>query len=235
MSDTEIVTILGLGFVLGLRHALDTDHIAAVSTVLAQRPSVRASGIIGFSWGLGHTLILLLVGAVVLALRVEIPEFLARAAEFGVGVMLVVLGSALAFKLCKERWHFHQHEHEGERHLHLHSHHFSADHRHPHGLRDSMQPLCIGMIHGLAGSAALLLVVLSTAKSMTAGMLYIAVFGVGSILGMILIGLAISVPVLWSLSIGRQVFLVVQGLASFGSIGLGIAMMVQIVSGDHLL
>ncbi|HEY6973704.1 MAG TPA: hypothetical protein VI359_05315 [Nitrospiraceae bacterium] len=233
--DAELLTILGLGFVLGLRHALDTDHIAAVSIVLARRPSVRASGIIGFSWGLGHTLVLLLVGAVVLALRIEIPEPLARAAEFGVGVMLVVLGSALAFKLSKEQWHFHPHEHDGERHFHLHSHHLNADHRHSHWLRDSIQPLCIGMVHGLAGSAALLLVVLSTAKNMTAGLLYIIVFGAGSILGMMLIGLAISVPVLWSLSFGRQVFLAVQGLASLGSIGIGIALMVQIVLRNQLL
>jgi hypothetical protein len=235
MPDAEILTILGLGFVLGLRHALDTDHVAAVSIVLARRPSVRASSMIGFSWGLGHTLVLLLVGAVVLALRVEIPESLALAAEFGVGMMLVVLGSALAIKLSKERWHLHPHEHDGERHLHWHSHQLSADHGHPHWLRDSIQPLCIGMVHGLAGSAALLLVVLSAAKNMMAGLLYIAVFGVGSILGMILIGIAISVPVLWSLSVGRHVFLAVQGLASLGSIGLGIAIMMRIVSGDHLL
>jgi hypothetical protein len=235
MPDAELLTILGLGFVLGLRHALDTDHVAAVSIVLTRRPSVRASSMIGFSWGLGHTLVLLLVGAVVLALRVEISESLALAAEFGVGMMLVVLGSALAIKLSKERWHLHPHEHDGERHLHLHSHQRSTDHHHSHWLRDSIQPLCIGMVHGLAGSAALLLVVLSTAKSMMAGLLYIAVFGVGSILGMILIGFAISVPVLWSLSVGRHVFLGVQGLASLGSIGLGIAIMVRIALGDHLL
>jgi hypothetical protein len=233
MPDAEVLTILGLGFVLGLRHALDTDHIVAVSTILARRPSVRASGMIGFSWGLGHTLVLLLVGAVVLVLRVEIPESLALAAEFGVGVMLVVLGSALAVKLSKERWHLHTHEHNGERHLHFHSHRQIADHRHPHWLRDSIQPLCIGMAHGLAGSAALLLVVLSTAKSIMAGFFYIAVFGVGSILGMILIGLTISVPVLWSLSVGRRVFLAVQGLASLGSIGLGIAIMLRIILSDH--
>lgn len=232
MTEPPFLTLLGLGFVLGLRHALDTDHIAAVSTILSRRPSVRASGVIGFSWGLGHTLILLLVGAVVLAFRIEIPESLARAAEFGVGVMLVVLGSALAFKLSKERWHVHPHEHDGERHFHLHSHHLTGDHRHPHWLRDSIQPLCIGMVHGLAGSAALLLVVLSTAKSMTVGLLYIAVFGAGSILGMMLIGVAISIPVVWSLSVGRRVFLAAQGLASLGSIGLGIAVMVQIVLGE---
>lgn len=235
MPDAELLTILGLGFVLGLRHALDTDHIAAVSTVLAQRPSVRASGMIGLSWGLGHTLVLLLVGALVLVLRVQISESVALAAEFGVGAMLVVLGSALAVKLSREQWHLHAHEHDGERHLHLHSHQLITDHRHPHWLRDSVQPLCIGMAHGLAGSAALLLVVLSTAKSLITGLLYIAIFGAGSILGMMLIGLAISVPVLWSLSVGRRVFLAVQGLASLGSIGLGITIMVRIAAGDPLL
>lgn len=235
MPDAELLTILGLGFVLGLRHALDTDHIAAVSTVLAQRPSVRASGMIGLSWGLGHTFVLLLVGALVLVLRVQISESVALAAEFGVGAMLVVLGSALAVKLSREQWHLHAHEHDGERHLHLHSHQLITDHRHPHWLRDSVQPLCIGMAHGLAGSAALLLVVLSTAKSLITGLLYIAIFGAGSILGMMLIGLAISVPVLWSLSVGRRVFLAVQGLASLGSIGLGITIMVRIAAGDPLL
>jgi hypothetical protein len=235
MPDAEILTILGLGFVLGLRHALDTDHVAAVSVVLARQPSVGASGMIGFSWGLGHTLVLLLVGAVVLALQIEIPESIALAAEFAVGIMLVILGSALAVRLSKERWHIHPHEHDGERHFHLHSHHLSADHRHPHWLRAFIKPLCIGMVHGLAGSAALLLVVLSTVKSVLTGLLYIAIFGVGSILGMILIGLAISVPVLWSLSVGRHVFVALQGLASLGSIGLGIVIMVRIVSGNHLL
>jgi high-affinity nickel permease len=235
MPDTEILTILGLGFVLGLRHALDSDHVAAVSIVLARRPSVRASGMVGFSWGLGHTLVLLLIGAVVLALQVEIPESIALAAEFGVGMMLIVLGASLAVKLSKERWHVHPHEHDGERHLHLHSHRLNANHHHPHWLRDSIQPLCIGMVHGLAGSAALLLVVLSTAKSLMAGLLYIAIFGVGSILGMILIGLAISAPVLCSLSVGRHVLLAVQGLASLGSIGLGILIIVRLVSGDHSL
>lgn len=232
MPDAELLTILSLGFVLGLRHALDTDHIAAVSTVLAQRPSMGASSLIGLSWGLGHTLMLFLVGAVVLSLRVQIPEALANVAEFAVGGMLVVLGVLLARKLFKERWHVHAHEHHGERHLHLHSHHVVRNHQHRHWLRDSLQPLFIGMAHGLAGSAALLLVVLSTAKSVAAGLLYIAVFGIGSIIGMLLIGLAIAVPVVWSLSMGRRMFLAVQGLASFSSIGLGLSMMFGIAFGQ---
>jgi len=231
MADSSFLTTLSLGFVLGLRHALDTDHIAAVSTVLAERPSWRASGLVGFSWGFGHTLMLLCVGAVVLLLRVQIPERLAMAAEFAVGVMLVSLGSALAFRLVRERWHLHRHEHDGTSHVHLHSHSLSQHHGHPHWWRESIKPLCIGMAHGLAGSAALLLLVVSSSHTVLEGLGSIVIFGVGSILGMMVIGLTLSLPVIGSLSLGRSTFLAVQGLASLGSIALGLSMMLRIWMG----
>ena len=234
MLDTEFLTIVGLGFVLGLRHALDTDHLAAVSTVLAQRPSFRASGMIGFSWGLGHTAILLLVGAVVLVCRVPVPEPIALAAEFGVGAMLVFLGCMLGLRLARERWHVHRHEHDGTQHLHLHSHALTEDHGHGHWWRDSVRPFCIGMAHGLAGSAALLLIVLSSARSVSEGLIYIAVFGAGSILGMMLVGMVVSLPVIWSLNLGRPMFLAVQGLASLGSVAVGLTIMLQIAFGGQL-
>ena len=231
MLDTEFLTILGLGLVLGLRHALDSDHLAAVSTILAQRPSFRASGMIGFSWGLGHTAVLLVVGAVVLVLRVSIPESVALAAEFSVGAMLVFLGSVLAVRLVRERWHVHRHDHDDEQHLHLHSHALVEDHGHGHWWRDSIRPFGIGMVHGLAGSAALLLIVLSSARSVSEGLIYIVVFGIGSIMGMVLVGMVVSLPVLWSLNLGRPVFLAVQGLASAGSVAIGLMMMFQIAFG----
>jgi hypothetical protein len=234
MLDTEFFTIVGLGFVLGLRHALDTDHLAAVSTVLAQRPSFRASGMIGFSWGLGHTSILLLVGAVVLVFRIPVPEPIALAAEFGVGAMLVILGCMLGLRLVRERWHVHRHEHDGTQHMHLHSHALAEDHGHGHWWRDSVRPFCIGMAHGLAGSAALLLIVLSSARSVSEGLIYIAVFGAGSIMGMMLVGMVVSLPVLWSLNLGRPVFLAVQGLASLGSVAVGLTIMLQIAFGGQL-
>ncbi|HSS30749.1 MAG TPA: hypothetical protein VLL06_07005 [Nitrospiraceae bacterium] len=233
MLDTDFLTILGLGLVLGLRHALDTDHLAAVSTVLAQRPSLRACGMIGFSWGLGHTVVLLLVGAVVLVLHMPIPEPIALAAEFGVGTMLVFLGGILGLRLIRERWHVHTHDHDGEQHVHLHSHALVEDHGHGHWWSDSIRPFCIGMAHGLAGSAALLLIVLSSAQSVSAGLMYIAVFGLGSIVGMMLVGIAVSLPVLWSVTLGRPVFLAVQGLASLGSVAIGLTMMVNIALGGQ--
>src|SRR6476661_4197370 len=152
MFDSEFFTALSLGFILGLRHALDSDHLAAVSTVLAERPSWRASGLVGLSWGVGHTAVLLFVGAIVLVLRVPIPEPLAAAAEGIVGVMLIVLGVLLGMKLIRERWHLHHHKQDGSSHLHIHSHRDSQDHGHAHWWRESLRPLCIGMAHGLAGS-----------------------------------------------------------------------------------
>ena len=234
MIEPSFLTLLSLGFMLGLRHALDSDHVAAVSTVLTQRPSLKASGLIGFSWGIGHTLILLLVGLIVLWFRVPVPELLAHVAEGAVGVMLVVLGGLLGVKLIKERWHVHQHDHNGSRHVHLHSHAVVVDHGHLHWWRESVRPLCIGMAHGLAGSAALLLLVVSSARTVMEGLVYIAVFGCGSILGMMLIGLALSLPVVWSLQLGRPVFLAIQGLASLGSVGLGLSIVYRILMGEQL-
>lgn len=234
MVESSYVTILMLGFVLGLRHALDTDHIAAVATVLAQRPSWRASSLVGLSWGLGHTVVLLLVGALVLVLRVPIPEPIAMAAEFAVGVMLVVLGGLLGIKLVKEQWHMHQHDHDGAKHVHLHSHTQSPGHGHSHWWRESVRPLCIGMAHGLAGSAALLLLVVASAHSVMEGLVYITVFGCGSILGMMLIGLVLSFPVVWSLRLGQPVFLAVQGVACLGSVGIGLSIIYRILMGEPL-
>jgi hypothetical protein len=234
MADAPYVTMLGLGFVLGLRHALDSDHLVAVSTVLAERPSWRASSLVGLSWGVGHTAVLLLVGAIVLTLRVQIPESLALAAEVAVGLMLVVLGGLLGMKLIRERWHLHRHDHDGLRHVHFHSHSLTSDHIHGHWWRESVRPLCIGMAHGLAGSAALLLFVVASAESVIDGLMYIAVFGCGSILGMMLIGLALSLPVVWSLRLSRPLFLAVQGMASVGSITLGCWIVYRILIAESL-
>ena len=234
MADASYVTILGFGFVLGLRHALDTDHLVAVSTVLAERPSWQASSLVGLSWGVGHTAVLLLVGAIVLILRVPIPSPLAVAAEVVVALMLVVLGAVLGLKLIRERWHLHHHDHDGMRHMHFHSHSHSLDHGHRHWWRESVRPLCIGMAHGLAGSAALLLLVVTSADSVIDGLIYIAVFGCGSILGMMLVGLALSLPIVWSLRFARPLFLAVQGMASVGSITLGCWIVYRLLVAESL-
>ncbi len=229
MFESNLLTFLTVGFLLGLRHALDADHLAAVSTVLAERPSMRASGLVGLWWGVGHTLTLMLVGAVVLVSGIHIQEPFALVAESGVGLLLIVLGGTLALKLFRERWHLHRHVHDGEPHVHLHSHRRREDHAHPHWARQSLRPLLIGMAHGVAGSAALMLVIVSSTNGIGQGLLYIAVFGLGSIGGMLMIGLTLSVPVIYSRAIGQRAFFAVQGVASLGSVGLGLWMLYRLV------
>ncbi len=235
MHETELLTLLGVGFLLGLRHALDTDHLAAVSTVLAERPSLLASGAVGLWWGIGHTLTLLLVGSVVLAWGLHIPEEFEMIAESGVALLLIILGGTLARKLYRERWHVHSHHHDGERHVHFHSHQRQEGHGHRHWIVDSIRPLCIGMAHGLAGSAALMLMILATTTDITSGLFSILIFGIGSILGMIMIGVTISVPVMYSRSINQRLFLGVQGLASLASVSVGLWMLLNLTmsTGGH--
>jgi sulfite exporter TauE/SafE len=217
--------MLGLGFLLGARHALDADHIVAVSTLLTDHPTWKRSGSVGFWWGMGHTATLLAVGLTVIWFKVSIPDRVAERLEFAVGVMLVLLGGSLALTLVRERWHVHLHRHDGGSHAHLHSHRLRADHRHGHWF--AVKPVLVGMVHGLAGSAALMLLVLAAVQSAWEGMAYILVFGVGSIAGMVCVGMLISLPLAVSASWGRGVQAALQGLASLGSIGLGVAMMVR--------
>jgi cytochrome c biogenesis protein CcdA len=228
MLTIEFMTAMGLGFLLGARHALDADHVAAVSTIVSRHPDFQTSSFIGCCWGFGHTLVLLLAGLAVILLKVTIPQWVAHACEFGIGLLLVGLGGSLAWTLYREQWHWHAHRHEGRTHLHLHSHLLARDHRHQHWLRISLRPFLIGMAHGLAGSAALLLTVLSTVQTAWQGLAYILAFGAGSIVGMTVLGGLISVPIALSVTLGREIQRVVQCLASVASIGLGLLIMIRL-------
>jgi hypothetical protein len=198
--------------------------------VLAERPSIPASGAVGLWWGIGHTLTLLLVGSIVLAWGLHIPERFEFIAESGVAVLLIGLGGSLAHKLFRERWHVHTHLHDGGPHVHLHSHHRQDDHRHRHWVADSIRPLCIGMAHGLAGSAALMLIILATTQDFGLGILSIVIFGAGSIVGMMLVGLTISLPLVYSLALGRRFFVGLQGFASAASVCVGVWMLIKLAS-----
>jgi high-affinity nickel permease len=191
--------ILGLGFLLGMQHALEADHIAAVSSIAARRSHVGDIVKHGLTWGLGHTLTLFAFAGAAILLGHAIPEQFARPIEAAVGLMLVGLGAHVLWRLWRDRVHFHQHGHgDGTVHLHTHSHagetvtHARAAHSHAHGFR--WRTLLVGLMHGMAGSAALLVLTVSQASSPAAGLGYIALFGVGSMIGMGLLSTLIAVP-----------------------------------------
>ncbi len=189
MIDTfQLTTLLGLGFILGLKHTFDPDHIVAVSTIVSQAGSLKKSLLQGFVWGMGHTATLFLAGLLILVFKVTIPPKLTLVFELLVGAVLIILGINVLSRLIKGRIHLHKHEHDKITHAHLHSHEESKSHTHIH------KSFMVGMLHGLAGSAALMLIVLASVESISQGLLYITAFGVGLTIGMLMVSGIISLP-----------------------------------------
>ncbi|HIH43142.1 TPA: urease accessory protein UreH [Candidatus Woesearchaeota archaeon] len=217
-----LLTLLGLGFLLGIEHATDADHVAAISTMTSDSKNLKHSAMHGIYWGLGHTFTLLLVGLLLLLFKITIPQKLAVSFEFIVGLMLVFLGLNLFLKILKSKFHLHLHKHGKIKHLHYHTHKSQHSHKH------SRASFFVGLVHGLAGSAALMLLVLATVKSIVSGLIYILIFGFGSILGMLLISISISIPILLSKNLGR-IHLIIRSIASLVSIFIGISVIVGIL------
>lgn len=227
--QAPLLATLGLGLVLGLKHALDADHLVAVATIVGRHRSLWRSSLVGAWWGLGHTASLLVASVAVVLLRKTIPERAALALEAGVGLMLVVLGGDLLRKILRGdlRLHAHAHAHDGSPHTHLHAHEAAAaaktaeaeSHAAHHVGR---KPFLVGLVHGLAGSAALTLVVLSTISSPWAGLLYVLVFGAGTIVGMLVMSALVGLPFALAARTATGLSVRIQALAAVGSIGFGV-------------
>jgi high-affinity nickel-transport protein len=217
---TSGMAILAIGFVLGMRHATDPDHVIAVSTIVSRERSILKAGLIGILWGVGHTLTILVVGAGIIVFDLAIPARVGLTMEFSVGLMLILLGVLNltgAMGWISEKFspahprvtgsHAHLHEHESKVHLHWHSHGPEREHHGESltppewlsgtpslGIFHTLRPLFVGLVHGLAGSAAVALLVLGTIREPRWAVLYLMIFGIGTIAGMMLITAAIALP-----------------------------------------
>lgn len=194
-------SLLFLGLLIGMRHALEADHVAALASLTSNQQSIKDTVKHGAVWGLGHTITLFVFGGMMLLIGGSISEQLVHALEFSVGIMLVVLGIDVLRKLIKKRIHFHYHQHENEQHFHAHSHegekhqqHNPENHQHEHGKAFPLRALLVGLMHGMAGSAALIVLTLQTVSSTTQGFLYILFFGIGSMFGMASLSFIIAIP-----------------------------------------
>jgi ABC-type nickel/cobalt efflux system permease component RcnA len=202
-ASLNIFVVLSIGLLFGLKHATEVDHVVAISTIVSRHQNVFRSAIVGALWGLGHTASLLVIGAVVLSLRVAIPERVSDWLEFGVALMIIALGVSGLWRVSRKNTqvHIHQHSHDGLAHTHVHFH--EKDNKHPpkshaahsHAVsRIGWKPILIGMLHGLAGSGALTVLVLTQISSSLLGFLYVATFGFGSIAGMLVMSGLIGLP-----------------------------------------
>jgi len=214
----SFLSIIVLGFFLGMRHATDPDHVIAVTTIVSRQRSLKHAAWIGVLWGLGHTLTILLVGSAIILFGLVIPPRIGLSMEFSVGLMLILLGVLNLSGML--RWvndtfahsslsaHSHEHSHGDYNHSHVHSHnpenHGHAPNATPVGWLDRtfgtlgfyqvLRPLAVGIVHGLAGSAAVALLVLTTIRVPYWAVAYLLVFGLGTVAGMMLITAAIAVP-----------------------------------------
>lgn len=229
-----MLSFFTLALLIGMSHALEADHIAAVSSMAARQSSLRSIVRLGAVWGLGHTMTLMAFAGLSVALGLAFSNGLAGWLEFGVGVMLVALGGHVVFRLVRERVHFHVHHHTGQNaHFHAHSHlheksktHNPQYHRHEHPAFP-LRALAVGMMHGMAGSAALLMLSASTAPTPALGLGYVAVFGLGSILGMASLSAIIAVPLMLSAQFLTWANRTIQGATGFATLSLGAAIMYE--------
>ena len=218
---TTVLSLIALGFFLGMRHATDPDHVIAVSTIVTRQQTLRGGIVIGGLWGLGHTLTIVLVGGAIIVFSVVIPPTLGLTMEMTVALMLVVLGLwNLTGILQRVRdqlapgadRHAHAHQHGDYVHSHRHG-HGRDDHGHGEeqtpqawldrhlgglGLYQVLRPLVIGLVHGLAGSAAVALLVLATISDPRWALAYLVLFGVGTIVGMMLITVLVAAPMTYA-------------------------------------
>jgi len=246
-----------LGVLLGLKHAFDADHLVAVSTIVSSYRNPFRAIWVGVSWGLGHTTTLFLAGVLILLLKVSLPEGLSLFFEFLVGVMLVLLGLQVFWSLRRGKVHLHDHAHQDNAHAHFHSHARTPEHGHrpplgwgnlprfliagiipgehdQEGWREVIRPFfrvksyVVGTVHGLAGSAALMLLVLASLRSTWAGVTYILLFGLGSVVAMGVVTIFLTVPFSTSARIPRLNRWVQFAAGSFGIL-FGLSLMYQFV------
>jgi ABC-type nickel/cobalt efflux system permease component RcnA len=221
-----LFTGLTLGLLQGVRHAFEPDHLAAVTTIVAERRARRQTQtmLLGAAWGLGHTITLVLVGGAMLLLRESIPPQIESAFELAVAFMLVFLGTRGILRAVRDGRAGPRtvHAHGAEKHEHSGPH----DHLHVRGWTLARRPLLIGLVHGLAGSGALTALVLSRVTSTAAGIAFMVLFGLGSTLGMAVLTGVLGLP-LAQLARHPRAMPIVMGVTSAISLVVGVAWAVR--------
>lgn len=198
--DASTPTLAGLGLLLGFRHAFEPDHLAAVSTLASRQGRLFDACRLGIAWAVGHTASVGVVVAAIVIGGVHLPGRLWPAADFLVALLLIALGASVIVRYARGRWHLHVHTHDsalgeprgGGPHLHLHSHRDGAPHMHEHPSGDARRSLGFGLLHGLAGSAAILVLLVAAAPTRTAQVAYFLAFAAGTMIGMLAVSFSLA-------------------------------------------
>jgi ABC-type nickel/cobalt efflux system permease component RcnA len=213
--------VSGIGLLLGLRHAFEPDHLAAVSTLATRQSRPWQAARLGIAWGLGHTAAVAGVASLVVGLGVTLPERLWPVAELAVAALLVALGGAVVWRYSPGRWHIHRHAHGSAPHFHLHSHAGDRAHNHAHPTGDLHRSLGFGLLHGLAGSAAVIVLLVAAAPTAAMRIAYVVAFGIGTIAGMLGVSLLLGGVVRLASGRGERWATVLHVGSAVGSVVVG--------------
>jgi high-affinity nickel permease len=180
--DVEWITVMLFGLLLGMKHATDADHVVALTTIVSKKPKFNQAAMVGIIWGLGHTIAIVIMGFIIIYMKVKIPPNLEASFEVGVGIMIILLGVLSLRQLLHKKEYAAVVEEKPAALLH----------------RRDLQSLMVGLVHGLAGSAAVALLVLNTIETINLAVLYLLIFGVGTIAGMMIISSFISLAYIFT-------------------------------------
>lgn len=231
-----MLAFLTVGFLIGMAHAFEADHLAAMGALAADRRKGGLLGLVarGASWGVGHTITLFVISGAVLILGTELTATREAQLEFAVGVMLVGLGLHVLWRLWRDRIHFHVHRHPDEApHLHAHSHeaarvpHRQDPHHHAHGLGLEARPLFVGLMHGMAGSAGLLALAVGGTQNAATAMGYVLIFGLGSLAGMSFLSFVAYWPIKYAERSATILHRLLVAAAGCAAIGIGLSHLVE--------
>ncbi|MFV2001638.1 MAG: hypothetical protein ACC619_01505 [Paracoccaceae bacterium] len=230
LQITSTTGFLLLGFLIGMIHAFEADHMAAISTLATENKKQLI--LRGAIWGVGHTITLFAMSMAVVVFSFVLTDAGAAALEFAVGVMLVLLGLDVVRRWRKQRLHFHLHSHHGQTpHIHVHSHrgeavkHRQSAHDHMHPDRFPLKALVIGLIHGAAGSAGIIVLAAASAGSAWVALGYVALVGIGSIFGMAGLSAVVSLPIGYAPQNARWLHTGVKLAVATVAVSLGISIM----------
>src|SRR5438034_9902629 len=230
--SATLPAIIAIGGLLGVRHAFEPDHLAAVST-LATRPAARlwTAARLGLVWGLGHTATVGVVALLIIVLGVRLPERFWPLAELLVAGLLMLLGLLVISRYVRGRWHMHAHAHLATApHFHLHSHDADPSHGHSHAIADARRSLGFGIAHGLAGSGAIAALLVAAVPDTMSRLVYFAAFGSGTVIGMLAVSVTAPVLVRLAARRGARWATILHLGAAAGSVVAGFVLAQQVIA-----
>ena len=249
--SSQISSVLLLGFLLGLKHATDADHVVAVTAILSSSNNLWKSIWIGISWGIGHSIPLIALGLIILFIKESFIEYYQNVApyfEIAVGAMLIILGLQVLRNISRGNLHMHMHINDNQPHIHIHATHThqlntsqTAKHgEYNHGVLGGLLSLIrpksfvVGLVHSLAGSAAVLILLIPTINSNVMGIGYLILFGLGTIISMSAVTLLLSFPLKTAsrFPLAQKVILSIAGLAN---LALGSLLIAEVISSYEII